>query len=60
MGDRTQVKSGLTGTEQVLISFPPGMEPKSDARSPLPGMNRNNRNSSRNSGNTGNNPPPPP
>jgi HlyD family secretion protein len=60
VGDRTQVKSGLTGTEQVLISFPPGMEPQSDARSPLPGMNRNNRNSSRNSGNTGNNSPPPP
>jgi HlyD family secretion protein len=58
VGDRTQVKSGLTGTEQVLISFPPGMEPKSDARSPFPGMNRSDRNSS--SRNSPNNPPSPP
>jgi HlyD family secretion protein len=55
-GDRTEVKSGLAGNEQVLISFPPGMEPKSDAR--LPGMSQGDRNSS--SGNSGNNAPPPP
>jgi len=24
MNDKTEVKSGLTGTEQVLLSFPPG------------------------------------
>ena len=58
VGDRTEVKSGLTGTEQVLISFPPGMEPKSDARTPFSGINRSDRNSSRQ--NSGNNPPPPP
>jgi HlyD family secretion protein len=64
VGDRTEVKSGLTGTEQVLISFPPGMEPKSDARGPLPGMNRSGNSSSRNRGNRGSSensaPPPPP
>ncbi len=34
-GTRTEIKSGLTGTEQVFISFPPGMEPKSTPRGPL-------------------------
>ena len=58
VGDRTQVKSGLSDTEQVLIGFPPGMEPKSDARTPFSGINRSDRNSSRQ--NSGNNPPPPP
>ncbi|MGJ5674007.1 MAG: efflux RND transporter periplasmic adaptor subunit [Nostochopsis sp.] len=32
VGDRTEVKSGLRGNEQVLISFPPGMQPKSEVR----------------------------
>ncbi|MBE9167863.1 efflux RND transporter periplasmic adaptor subunit [Pleurocapsales cyanobacterium LEGE 06147] len=35
VGDRTEVKSGLTGNEQVLLSFPPGMQPKSEFRGPF-------------------------
>lgn len=50
IGDRTEVKSGLVGDEQVLISFPPGMEPKPQIRSPLGGIGGNNRQSA---------PPPP-
>jgi HlyD family secretion protein len=63
IGDRTEIKSGLTGNEQVLISFPPGQEPKSNVRGPLPGMGGNrassgNRGSS--SGGSSNSAPPPP
>ncbi|MCP6762173.1 MAG: efflux RND transporter periplasmic adaptor subunit [Fischerella sp. CENA71] len=35
VGDRTEVKSGLTGNEQVLISFPSHMQPKSEFRGPF-------------------------
>ncbi|GAA6614727.1 efflux RND transporter periplasmic adaptor subunit [Scytonema sp. NUACC26] len=35
VGDRTEVKSGLTGNERVLISFPPGMQPKSEFQGPF-------------------------
>ncbi|HEY9808762.1 MAG TPA: efflux RND transporter periplasmic adaptor subunit [Halomicronema sp.] len=45
IGDRTEIKSGLRGDEQVLISFPPGMEPKPQVRGPLGGIGGNNRNS---------------
>ena len=45
VGERTEVKSGLTRNEQVLISFPPGMQPKAEVRGPLGditgGRNRN-------------------
>lgn len=35
----TEVRSGLTGTEKVLLSFPPGSRPKSQPRGGLiPGM----------------------
>ncbi len=38
VGAETEVKSGLTGTEQVLLSFPPGTRPRSEASAPLPMM----------------------
>ncbi len=62
VGDRTEVKSGLTGNERVLISFPPGQEPKSEMRGSLPGMggNRNSSAGNRGNANTGNSAPPPP
>lgn len=61
VGDRTEIKSGLTGNEQVLISFPPGQEPKSEMRGPLPGIGGNRNSSSGNRGaNSRNSAPPPP
>jgi HlyD family secretion protein len=35
VGDRTEVKSGLDGDEKVLLSFPPGMEPKARSLAPF-------------------------
>ncbi|MBW4635179.1 MAG: efflux RND transporter periplasmic adaptor subunit [Iphinoe sp. HA4291-MV1] len=52
VGDRTEVKSGLTGNERVLISFPPGMEPKSEF--PGPFGNSKGENSGSNSPTSGN------
>lgn len=56
--EQTQVKSGLSKDDQVLISFPEGMEPKAQVNSPLGnltgGSNRNNSNNS-----SANNAPPP-
>lgn len=43
LGNQTEARRGLQGSEQVLISFPPGMEPKSDVRGPFPGLGRNRR-----------------
>lgn len=40
VGELTEVKSGLAANQQVLISFPPGQEPKSDIRSPFSGPGR--------------------
>ncbi len=34
VNDKTEVKSGLTGNEQVLLSFPPGTRKASDIMSP--------------------------
>lgn len=55
VGEQTEVKSGLTRNEQVLISFPPGMEPKAEVRGPLGDLTggRNRNSSGRN------NAPPP-
>ena len=36
VNDKTEIRSGLTGTERVFISFPPGSRPKS--RTPAPGL----------------------
>ncbi len=38
--DKTEVRSGLKGNEQVFISFPPGLRPKSQNPSPggIPGL----------------------
>lgn len=65
LGDRTEVKSGLTGHEQVLISFPPGMEPAARVPGPLRDLMGGNRNSRSSSGSSnrntdGGNAPPPP
>lgn len=39
VNDKTEVKSGLTGSEQVLLSFPPGTRQVSGGSSPsLPGV----------------------
>jgi HlyD family secretion protein len=58
--EHTQVKSGLSKDDQVLVSFPPGMEPKAQLRGPLGdltgGRNRNNNNNS----SSNNNAPLPP
>ena len=32
VNDKTEVKSGLTGTEQILLSFPAGTRPASGGR----------------------------
>jgi HlyD family secretion protein len=40
VGEQTEVKSGLTQNEQVLISFPSGMEPKAEVRGPLGDLTR--------------------
>lgn len=57
--EQTQVKSGLSKDDRVLVSFPPGMEPKAQLRGPLGdltgGRNRNNNNRS-----SSNNAPVPP
>lgn len=63
--EQTEVKSGLTQNDQVLISFPPGMEPKAQIRGPLGDLtggnrNNNNRNNNSNSSSPSNNAPPPP
>jgi HlyD family secretion protein len=48
--EQTEVKSGLRKNDQVLISFPPGMEPKAQLRGPLGdltgGKNRSGSNAS--------------
>jgi len=59
--EQTEVKAGLSKDDQVLLSFPPGMEPKAQMRGPLGdltgGRNRNSNNQS--SGNTAPSPPAP-
>jgi HlyD family secretion protein len=40
VGDKTEVKSGLAGKEQVLITFPPGFRPRTEPRSPFGGTPR--------------------
>jgi HlyD family secretion protein len=45
VNERTEIKSGLTGKEQVLISFPPGMEPKPEVRGPFGNLGGRNGNS---------------
>jgi HlyD family secretion protein len=57
IGERTQVKSGLAKNEQVLISFPPGMQPKAEVRGPLGNLTGGNKRNS--SSSSGNNAPPP-
>jgi HlyD family secretion protein len=67
IGEQTEVKSGLTPSEQVLISFPPGMAPKAQVRGPLGDLTGGNRrsgssgnNSSGGNSSGGNSAPPPP
>lgn len=38
VNDKTQVLSGLTGTEKVFITFPPGTRPQTNTPGMLPGM----------------------
>ncbi|HBB34179.1 MAG TPA: efflux transporter periplasmic adaptor subunit [Cyanobacteria bacterium UBA8803] len=57
--EQTEVKSGLSKDDQVLLSFPPGMEPKAQLRGPLGNLMRP-RNRSNNNSSSGNNPAPPP
>jgi HlyD family secretion protein len=40
VGDRTEVTAGLQGNEQVLLSFPPGMEPKPESTGPFGSSNK--------------------
>lgn len=66
VNDRSEIKSGLTGTEQVLISFPPGQEPAArvpgplgdlaggDSRSSTGGQSGNSNNAGGNRGNASN------
>ncbi|GAA6622579.1 efflux RND transporter periplasmic adaptor subunit [Scytonema sp. NUACC26] len=57
--EQTQVKSGLSKDDRVLISFPEGMEPKAQVRGPLGNLTggRNRNNNSNNS--SANNAAPP-
>jgi HlyD family secretion protein len=59
IGEQTEVKSGLTANEQVLISFPPGMQPKAQVRGPLGDLTGGNRQNSQNSSGRNNAAPPP-
>lgn len=43
VNDKTQILSGLTGTERVFITFPPGTRPQSRTPSLVPGMGRGSR-----------------
>jgi HlyD family secretion protein len=57
--EQTEVKSGLRKDDQVLISFPPGMEPKAQLRGPLGDLTGGrNRNSNDNSSPGTNSPSP--
>lgn len=59
--EQTEVKAGLSKDDRVLISFPPGMEPKSQLRGligDVTGGKNSNNNSNKQS--AGDNAPPPP
>ena len=43
MNDKTEVRSGLTGNEHVLLSFPPGTRQVSGSSSILPGVGSGSR-----------------
>lgn len=43
VNDKTQVLSGLTGTERVFITFPPGTKPQTRSPSLIPGMGSRSR-----------------
>lgn len=43
VNDKTQVLSGLTGTERVFITFPPGTKPQTRSPSLIPGMGGGSR-----------------
>lgn len=43
VNDKTQVLSGLTGTERVFITFPPGTRPETRSPSFIPGMGSGSR-----------------
>lgn len=43
VNDKTQVLSGLTGTERVFITFPPGTRPETRSPSLIPGMRGGSR-----------------
>ena len=43
VNDKTEVLSGLTGTERVFITFPPGTKPQTRSPSFLPGMGSGSR-----------------
>lgn len=43
VNDKTQVLSGLTGTERVFITFPPGTKPQTRSPSLIPGMGSGSR-----------------
>lgn len=57
INEQTEVKSGLTNHDRVLISFPPGTQPQSQVRSPLGDLTGGNK---RNSPSGISAPPPPP
>jgi HlyD family secretion protein len=60
IGEQTEVKSGLTPNQQVLISFPPGMQPQPQVRGPLGDLTGGNRRNSSSGNNSGSNAAPPP
>jgi HlyD family secretion protein len=56
--EQTEVKSGLTPNQQVLLSFPPGMQPKAQVRGPLGDLTGGNRRNSSSGNNSGSNAAP--
>lgn len=62
VGEQTEVKSGLSKSDRIFLSFPPGMEPKAQLRGPLGALMGGNRNRNNNNNNSpaSNNAPPPP
>ena len=54
VGNQTEVKSGLTGNEQILISSPQSQPSSQSGRLPIPGLGGGNRSSG--SGNSGSRP----
>ncbi|MBD2580063.1 biotin/lipoyl-binding protein [Oscillatoria sp. FACHB-1406] len=60
IGEQTEVKSGIGKQDSVLLSFPPGMEPKAQLRGPLGELTKGRNSGQNRSSPRNNNGSPPP